>query len=42
MSMTSSDATQQRRQRWLSVLSKAPADRIEALWQKLRTPVVAN
>jgi alpha-D-ribose 1-methylphosphonate 5-triphosphate synthase subunit PhnG len=35
MSMTSSDAAQQRRQRWLSVLSKAPADRIEALWHKL-------
>ena len=35
MSMTSSDAAQERRQRWLSVLSKAPADRIEALWQKL-------
>ena len=35
MSMTSSDAAQKRRQRWLSVLSKAPADRIEALWQKL-------
>src|SRR5690348_10297615 len=35
MSMTSSDAAQQRRQRWLSVLSKAPADRVEALWQTL-------
>ncbi len=35
MSMTSSDAAQQRRQRWLSVLSKAPADRVEALWEKL-------
>jgi alpha-D-ribose 1-methylphosphonate 5-triphosphate synthase subunit PhnG len=35
MSTTSSDAAQQRRQRWLSVLSKAPAHRIEALWQTL-------
>lgn len=35
MSMTSSDAAQKRRQRWLSVLSKAPADRVEALWQTL-------
>jgi len=35
MSMTPPDAAQQRRQRWLSVLSKAPADRIESLWQKL-------
>ncbi|MFI5034129.1 MAG: phosphonate C-P lyase system protein PhnG [Reyranellales bacterium] len=35
MFMTSPDAAQKRRQRWLSVLSKAPADRIEALWQKL-------
>ena len=35
MSMTSLDAAQVRRQRWLSVLSKASADRIEALWQKL-------
>jgi alpha-D-ribose 1-methylphosphonate 5-triphosphate synthase subunit PhnG len=31
MSMTSPDAAQQRRQRWLSVLSKAPGDRVEAL-----------
>ena len=35
MSMTSSDAAQERRQRWLSVLSKAPADRVEALWHTL-------
>lgn len=35
MSMTSPDAAQERRQRWLSVLSKAPADRVEALWQEL-------
>jgi alpha-D-ribose 1-methylphosphonate 5-triphosphate synthase subunit PhnG len=35
MSMTSSDAAQKRRQRWLSVLSKATADRVEALWQTL-------
>jgi alpha-D-ribose 1-methylphosphonate 5-triphosphate synthase subunit PhnG len=35
MSMTSPDAAQQRRQRWLSVLSKAPGDRVEALWEQL-------
>ena len=35
MSMTSPDAAQERRQRWLSVLSKAPADRVEALWEQL-------
>ena len=35
MSMTSPDAAQERRQRWLSVLSKAPADRVEALWGQL-------
>ena len=35
MSMTSSDAAQKRRQRWLSVLSKAPADRVVALWEAL-------
>lgn len=35
MSMTSPDAAQERRQRWLSILSKAPADRVEALWQAL-------
>ena len=33
--MTSLDAAQQRRQRWLSVLAKAPADRLEALWRDL-------
>jgi alpha-D-ribose 1-methylphosphonate 5-triphosphate synthase subunit PhnG len=33
--MTSLDAAQVRRQRWLSVLAKAPADRLEALWQGL-------
>src|SRR5688572_13496481 len=33
--MTSFDAAQDRRQRWLSVLAKAPADRLEALWQAL-------
>lgn len=30
-----SDAAQERRQRWLSILAKAPADRVEALWQGL-------
>ena len=35
MSMTSPDAAQERRQRWLSVLSKAPADRVDALWLTL-------
>ena len=34
-SMTQTDAVQKRRQRWLSVLAKAPAERIEALWQGL-------
>ena len=34
--MLSSDATLSRRQRWLSVLAKAPADRLEALWRTLR------
>lgn len=33
--MTSPNAAQDRRQRWLSVLSKAPAERIEALWAQL-------
>ncbi|CAN5610400.1 phosphonate C-P lyase system protein PhnG [soil metagenome] len=33
--MTSLDAAQERRQRWLSVLAKAPAERLEALWQGL-------
>ncbi len=33
--MTSLDAAQVRRQRWLSVLAKAPADRLEALWKGL-------
>ena len=35
MSKTSSDAAQERRQRWLSVLAKAPAGRLEALCQGL-------
>jgi alpha-D-ribose 1-methylphosphonate 5-triphosphate synthase subunit PhnG len=35
MSKASFDAAQERRQRWLSVLAKAPADRLEALWQGL-------
>jgi alpha-D-ribose 1-methylphosphonate 5-triphosphate synthase subunit PhnG len=35
MSKASSDAAQERRQRWLSILAKAPADRLEALWQGL-------
>jgi alpha-D-ribose 1-methylphosphonate 5-triphosphate synthase subunit PhnG len=35
MSMTSPDAAQERRQRWFSVLSKAPPDRMEALWEEL-------
>ena len=30
-----SDAAQERRQRWLSVLAAAPAERLEALWQGL-------
>lgn len=33
--MTSPDAAQERRQRWLSVLAKAPAERVDALWQDL-------
>jgi alpha-D-ribose 1-methylphosphonate 5-triphosphate synthase subunit PhnG len=33
--MTSLDAAQVRRQRWLSVLAKAPADRLESLWREL-------
>jgi alpha-D-ribose 1-methylphosphonate 5-triphosphate synthase subunit PhnG len=37
-SMTQTDAVQKRRQRWLSVLAKAPAERIEALWQGLGSP----
>src|SRR5688572_14724140 len=37
MSMQSLDAAQERRQRWLSVLAKAPADRLEALWRGLGT-----
>lgn len=36
--MTSLDAAQERRQRWLSVLAKAPAERLEALWQGLGIP----
>jgi alpha-D-ribose 1-methylphosphonate 5-triphosphate synthase subunit PhnG len=40
MSRTTSDAAQERRQRWLSLLAKAPADRLDALWQELgATPV---
>src|SRR5215813_8240942 len=36
---TSSAAAQTQRQRWLSILSKAPADRLEALWRDLgKTP----
>jgi alpha-D-ribose 1-methylphosphonate 5-triphosphate synthase subunit PhnG len=31
--MTSADAAQTERQRWLSILAKAPADRLEALWR---------
>jgi alpha-D-ribose 1-methylphosphonate 5-triphosphate synthase subunit PhnG len=31
----SSDAALRERQRWLSVLAKAPADRLEALWRDL-------
>ena len=34
-SMTQLDAAQERRQRWLSVLAKAPAERLEAQWQGL-------
>lgn len=33
--MTSLDAAQERRQRWLSVLAKAPVERLEALWRGL-------
>jgi alpha-D-ribose 1-methylphosphonate 5-triphosphate synthase subunit PhnG len=33
--MTSPDAAQERRQRWLSVLAKAPAERLDALWNEL-------
>ena len=32
-----SDANARRRQRWLSLLAKAPAARLEALWQSLGT-----
>ena len=32
---TSVDAAQERRRRWLSVLAKAPAERLETLWQGL-------
>jgi alpha-D-ribose 1-methylphosphonate 5-triphosphate synthase subunit PhnG len=35
MSTTTSDAVQERRQRWLSILAKAPADRLESLWKGL-------
>src|SRR5882762_3918898 len=31
--MTSADAAQTERQRWLSILAKAPADRLEVLWR---------
>ena len=33
--MTPLDAAQERRQRWLSILAKAPAERLVALWQGL-------
>jgi alpha-D-ribose 1-methylphosphonate 5-triphosphate synthase subunit PhnG len=33
--VSSSDAASIRRQRWLSVLAKAPAERLESLWQTL-------
>jgi alpha-D-ribose 1-methylphosphonate 5-triphosphate synthase subunit PhnG len=39
MSKTSPDAAQERRQRWLPILAKAPADRLEALWKGLDAPV---
>jgi alpha-D-ribose 1-methylphosphonate 5-triphosphate synthase subunit PhnG len=32
-SMTSADAAPERRQRWLSILAKSPADRLDALWR---------
>ena len=35
--MTPLDAAQERRQRWLSVLAKAPAERLATLWQGLGT-----
>jgi alpha-D-ribose 1-methylphosphonate 5-triphosphate synthase subunit PhnG len=34
-SMPSPAAAQEQRQRWLSVLAKAPADRLDALWEGL-------
>jgi alpha-D-ribose 1-methylphosphonate 5-triphosphate synthase subunit PhnG len=39
MSKTSTDAAPTQRQRWLSILAKAPADRLDALCQTLgKTP----
>ena len=35
MTTTSPAATPDRRQRWLSILAKAPGDRLEALWSAL-------
>jgi len=35
--MTKLDAAQERRQRWLSILAKAPAERLDALWRGLGT-----
>jgi alpha-D-ribose 1-methylphosphonate 5-triphosphate synthase subunit PhnG len=35
---TSPAAAQTERQRWLSILSKAPANRLEALWRGISTP----
>jgi alpha-D-ribose 1-methylphosphonate 5-triphosphate synthase subunit PhnG len=37
-SMTQLDAAQKRRQRWLSILARAPAERLETLWLNLGTP----
>ena len=34
-STPSSSATSERRRRWLSILAKAPADRLEALWNDI-------
>ncbi len=34
-SKLSSSATSERRRRWLSILAKAPADRLEALWREV-------
>jgi alpha-D-ribose 1-methylphosphonate 5-triphosphate synthase subunit PhnG len=40
-SAASSDAATARRQRWLSILAKAPAERLDALWAGLGSAVPA-